>query len=347
MSSISLPDQPDMLAPRAPGGRPTGCLALADGSLFFGQGFGAAGTAVGELCFNTAMTGYQEIMTDPSYAGQIVTFTFPHIGNVGANPEDDESADPVALGMVVKGEVTAPSNWRAAGHLSEWLARRGRIGVSGIDTRRLTRRIRDLGMPHAAMAHAADGVFDTKLRLEADLADVLMALIDTAMAESFAKGKKDNPKKAKTMKRADPPYAPALDDDDNETGETEFKFKLNAKGSSKKTGKTWANKPGLFDAKGTPLVDVEIWGGTVAKIAYHMNFWHRATDNATGVKLHLVGVQVLDLVSGGERTAENIGFEAEDGYETADPGEAGNTDVPDTDPDDPGPGTGGDDEAMF
>ncbi|MCH8167907.1 MAG: glutamine-hydrolyzing carbamoyl-phosphate synthase small subunit [Proteobacteria bacterium] len=150
-----------MLAPRAPGGRPTGCLALADGSLFFGQGFGAAGTAVGELCFNTAMTGYQEIMTDPSYAGQIVTFTFPHIGNVGANPEDDESADPVALGMVVKGEVTAPSNWRAAGHLSDWLARRGRIGVSGIDTRRLTRRIRDLGMPHAAMAHAADGVFDT------------------------------------------------------------------------------------------------------------------------------------------------------------------------------------------
>ncbi|MHA1530140.1 MAG: glutamine-hydrolyzing carbamoyl-phosphate synthase small subunit [Alphaproteobacteria bacterium] len=161
MSSITLPEQPDILAPRASVERPTGCIALADGSLFHGHGFGATGAAVGELCFNTAMTGYQEIMTDPSYAGQIVTFTFPHIGNVGANPEDDESADPVALGMVVKGDVTEPSNWRSAGHLSAWLARRGRIGVSGIDTRRLTRRIRDQGMPHAALAHAPDGVFDT------------------------------------------------------------------------------------------------------------------------------------------------------------------------------------------
>jgi carbamoyl-phosphate synthase small subunit len=160
MSSVILPEQSDIFGAGAPGGRPTGCIALADGSLFFGHGFGATGTAVGELCFNTAMTGYQEIMTDPSYAGQIITFTFPHIGNVGTNREDDETADPVALGMVVKGEVTAPSNWRAAGHLSAWLARRGRIGVSGIDTRRLTRRIRDLGMPHAALVHAADGVFD-------------------------------------------------------------------------------------------------------------------------------------------------------------------------------------------
>ena len=161
MSSITLPEQSDIVAPRARSGRPTGCIALADGSLFFGRGFGAVGTAVGELCFNTAMTGYQEIMTDPSYAGQIITFTFPHIGNVGTNREDDETADPVALGMVVKWDVTAPSNWRAARHLSAWLARRGRIGVSGIDTRRLTRRIRDLGMPHAALAHAVDGVFDT------------------------------------------------------------------------------------------------------------------------------------------------------------------------------------------
>ncbi|MHA1537583.1 MAG: carbamoyl-phosphate synthase domain-containing protein, partial [Alphaproteobacteria bacterium] len=160
MSSITQPDQPDIQALRASGGRPTGCIALADGSLFHGYGFGATGTAVGELCFNTAMTGYQEIMTDPSYAGQIVTFTFPHIGNVGTNPEDDESADPVALGMVVKGDVTAPSNWRAAGHLSDWLAQRGRVGVSGVDTRRLTRRIRDQGMPHAALVHAPDGVFD-------------------------------------------------------------------------------------------------------------------------------------------------------------------------------------------
>jgi carbamoylphosphate synthase small subunit len=89
MSSVILPEQSDIFGARALNGRPTGCIALADGSLFFGQGFGATGTAVGELCFNTAMTGYQEIMTDPSYAGQMVTFTFPHIGNVGANPEDD------------------------------------------------------------------------------------------------------------------------------------------------------------------------------------------------------------------------------------------------------------------
>jgi carbamoyl-phosphate synthase small subunit len=162
MASVILLEQPEIVGVQVPGGRPTGCVALADGSLFFGHGFGGTGTAVGELCFNTAMTGYQEIMTDPSYAGQVITFTFPHIGNVGTNLEDDETADPVALGMVVKWDVTEPSNWRAAEDLSAWLARRGRIGVSGIDTRRLTRRIRDLGMPHAAMAHAADGVFDTE-----------------------------------------------------------------------------------------------------------------------------------------------------------------------------------------
>jgi carbamoyl-phosphate synthase small subunit len=94
---------------------PTACLALADGTLFYGHGFGATGMRVAELCFNTAMTGYQEIMTDPSYAGQIVTFTFPHIGNVGVNPEDDETGDPVAEGMVVKWDPTEPSNWRAHG----------------------------------------------------------------------------------------------------------------------------------------------------------------------------------------------------------------------------------------
>jgi carbamoyl-phosphate synthase small subunit len=93
--------------------RPTACLALADGSLFYGQGFGAVGETVAELCFNTAMTGYQEIMTDPSYAGQIVTFTFPHIGNTGVNTDDDETVDPVAAGMVVKWDPTDPSNWRA------------------------------------------------------------------------------------------------------------------------------------------------------------------------------------------------------------------------------------------
>ncbi|WP_116131641.1 glutamine-hydrolyzing carbamoyl-phosphate synthase small subunit [Tropicimonas sp. IMCC34043] len=140
--------------------RPTACLALADGTLFFGQGFGAHGQTVAELCFNTAMTGYQEIMTDPSYAGQVVTFTFPHIGNVGVTDEDDEAAEPVAAGMVVKWDPTLPSNWRATGPLTEWLARRGRIGIGGIDTRRLTRAIRQQGAPHVALAHNPEGVFD-------------------------------------------------------------------------------------------------------------------------------------------------------------------------------------------
>jgi carbamoyl-phosphate synthase small subunit len=112
------------------------------------------------------MTGYQEIMTDPSYAGQIVTFTFPHIGNVGSNAEDDETADPVAQAMVVKWSVTEPANWRAAEHLAAWLGKRGRIGISGVDTRRLTRLIRDQGMPHVALAHAADGVIDTDALIE-------------------------------------------------------------------------------------------------------------------------------------------------------------------------------------
>ncbi len=138
----------------------TACLALADGTLFFGQGFGAAGQTQAELCFNTAMTGYQEIMTDPSYAGQIVTFTFPHVGNVGVNPDDDETADPVADGMVVKWDPTEPSNWRAVEELTDWLARRGRIGMGGVDTRRLTRAIRQQGAPHVALAHAPDGQFD-------------------------------------------------------------------------------------------------------------------------------------------------------------------------------------------
>ena len=142
------------------GDRPTACLALADGSVFYGRGFGATGTTQAELCFNTAMTGYQEIMTDPSYAGQIVTFTFPHIGNVGVNPDDDETADPVAAGMVVKWDPTAPSNWRATGGLSDWLARRNRIAIGGVDTRRLTRAIRHQGAPHVALSHDPEGRFD-------------------------------------------------------------------------------------------------------------------------------------------------------------------------------------------
>ena len=140
--------------------KPTACLALADGTIFYGHGFGATGTTTAELCFNTAMTGYQEIMTDPSYAGQVVTFTFPHIGNVGVNPEDDETGDPVAAGMVVKWDPTEPSNWRSTENLVDWLTKRGRIGVGGIDTRRLTREIRQQGAPHVAISHDPEGNFD-------------------------------------------------------------------------------------------------------------------------------------------------------------------------------------------
>ena len=140
--------------------KPTACLALADGTVFYGMGFGATGTTVAELVFNTAMTGYQEIMTDPSYAGQVVTFTFPHIGNTGTTVEDDETADPVAAGMVVKWDPTEPSNWRATGDLIQWMTAKGRIGIGGIDTRRLTRAIRQQGAPHVTLAHDPSGNFD-------------------------------------------------------------------------------------------------------------------------------------------------------------------------------------------
>ncbi|HYE29089.1 MAG TPA: glutamine-hydrolyzing carbamoyl-phosphate synthase small subunit [Allosphingosinicella sp.] len=138
----------------------TGVLVLADGSVIWGRGFGAEGEAVGEVCFNTAMTGYQEVMTDPSYAAQIVTFTFPHIGNVGANYEDVEADNPWALGCVVRQDVTAPSNFRSAQTFVEWMRSNGRIGLSGVDTRALTRRIRERGAPNGIIAHRADGRFD-------------------------------------------------------------------------------------------------------------------------------------------------------------------------------------------
>jgi len=138
----------------------TGVLALADGSLIWGRGFGAEGEAVGELCFNTAMTGYQEVMTDPSYASQIIAFTFPHIGNVGANYEDLEADNPWALGCVVREDVTAPSNFRSVQGFDSWLKANGRIGLSGVDTRALTRKVRLEGAPNGIIAHRADGRFD-------------------------------------------------------------------------------------------------------------------------------------------------------------------------------------------
>ena len=147
-----------------PDHKPTALLVLADGTVLEGFGLGAEGQAVGEVCFNTAMTGYEEILTDPSYAGQLITFTFPHIGNVGTNDEDIETvnmaATPGARGVVLRSAITDPSNYRATRHLDQWLKARGIIGLSGIDTRALTALIRTKGMPNAVIAHARDGKFD-------------------------------------------------------------------------------------------------------------------------------------------------------------------------------------------
>jgi carbamoyl-phosphate synthase small subunit len=147
----------------------TAVLVLADGTVFWGRGFGAhtgAEPPVGEVCFNTAMTGYQETLTDPSYAGQFITFTFPHIGNVGVNAEDVEAAAIACRGLVVAQDVTAPSNWRAAGGLVAWLHARGVPGIAGVDTRALTQRIRDGGPPSGVLAFPADGRFDLALLAE-------------------------------------------------------------------------------------------------------------------------------------------------------------------------------------
>ncbi len=153
-------DAPDGAVPAGA----TAALVLADGAIFWGRGFGAhtdaAALPVGELCFNTGMTGYQETLTDPSYAGQIITFTFPHIGNTGANAEDLEAAGVAARGLVVREDVTAASNWRAGEGLDAWLRKQGVAGLAGVDTRALTLRIRDGGPPHGVLAHPADGRFD-------------------------------------------------------------------------------------------------------------------------------------------------------------------------------------------
>ena len=147
-------------APRAASSRPTAVLVLSDGSVFKGRGFGAVVTNVGEVCFNTSMTGYQEIMTDPSYAGQIITFTFPHIGNVGTNGKDNETGAPSALGMITRQLPTAPANWRSESSLEAWMLAHDLPGIAGVDTRALTRRIRDAGAPTGVICHNPDGIFD-------------------------------------------------------------------------------------------------------------------------------------------------------------------------------------------
>ncbi|MBW4090303.1 MAG: glutamine-hydrolyzing carbamoyl-phosphate synthase small subunit [Proteobacteria bacterium] len=160
---LDAANEPGPAAAPPPGA--TAALVLADGSVFWGRGFGARtgggdGASVGEVCFSTGMTGYQETLTDPSFAGQIITFTFPHIGNVGANPEDLEAASVAARGLVVKQDVTEPSNWRAVQGLDAWLAGRSIPGIAGVDTRALTLRIRDGGAPSGVLAYPADGRFD-------------------------------------------------------------------------------------------------------------------------------------------------------------------------------------------
>ena len=158
-----------MAASASPSAQPpgaTGSLVLADGTVIWGEGFGAEGEALGEVCFNTSMTGYQEVMTDPSYAAQIVCFTFPHIGNVGANPDDIESEAHGAVGCIVRERVTPHSSFRAETHFSDWLREHGRVGLAGVDTRALTRRVRLQGAPNAVIAHNPRGEFDIPALLE-------------------------------------------------------------------------------------------------------------------------------------------------------------------------------------
>jgi carbamoyl-phosphate synthase small subunit len=167
-----MPTQPRPTRPSWDDPEPTALLVLADGTVLEGFGFGATGLAVGEVCFNTAMTGYEEILTDPSYAGQIITFTFPHIGNVGTNEDDIETvnlaATPGARGVILHSAITAPSNYRATRGLDQWLKSRGVIGLGGIDTRALTGLIRERGMPNAVIAHEPSGRFDVEaLKAEA------------------------------------------------------------------------------------------------------------------------------------------------------------------------------------
>src|SRR3981081_1656020 len=169
-SAFLMADAASSHAPQPKGA--TGVLVLADGTVIWGRGFGATSNAVGEVCFNTAMTGSQEVMTDPSYAAQIITFTFPHIGNVGVNDEDMETvnlaATPGARGVILHSAITNPSNYRSRRHLDHWLEARGIVRLAGIDTRRASGLIRTKGMTNAVIAHAGDGSFDLEaLRKEA------------------------------------------------------------------------------------------------------------------------------------------------------------------------------------
>jgi len=148
----------ESIAASRPGWATAG-LFLSDGTVLWGRGIGAVGTAAGEVCFNTSMTGYQEIMTDPSYAGQIINFTFPHIGNVGTNPEDVETVTPAARGCILRADITEPANWRSVQHFDAWLKSFDLPGMAGVDTRRLTRRLRDGGALNAVLMHAPDGKF--------------------------------------------------------------------------------------------------------------------------------------------------------------------------------------------
>ncbi len=205
MQSTSSDVQPDWA---------TAALILADGTVFYGTGAGATGSAVAELCFNTAMTGHQEILADPSYAGQIVCFTFPHVGNVGANAEDEEASSPIArkaaVGMVSREEITPPASWRAETGFDEWLAAREIIAITGVDTRAITRRIRETGMPMATIAHARDGKLDiAALKAQASKAPPMEGVElagavacnaandwtegDWGWSEGFAKGPEDGP----------------------------------------------------------------------------------------------------------------------------------------------------------
>ncbi len=159
MTDISTPTPPK---------NASAIIVLGDGSVFYGQGLGAQTKTVGEICFNTSLTGYQEILTDPSYAGQIINFTFPHIGNVGTNDEDIETITPAARGCILREPITDEESWRAKKHFNQWLVSNNLPGICGVDTRALTRRIRDIGAPNGLLCHQADGKFDLKaLKAEA------------------------------------------------------------------------------------------------------------------------------------------------------------------------------------